>query len=129
MSLRRRYRAKFIVATARQLQACGGRPFLMALRREPRLHVREQLLQFAGVGPKVADCVALFSLEQHDVVPVDTHVWDIACRDFDRTLQVPVCHPSVSALSCPVHRCSLTALKPLLPACLAEGEVADTIGV
>ena len=34
----------------------------------------------AGVGRKVADCVALFSLDKHDVVPVDTHVWDIACR-------------------------------------------------
>ena len=35
---------------------------------------------------KVADCVALFSLDQSGAIPVDTHVWDIACRDLDPTL-------------------------------------------
>jgi len=39
-----------------------------------------------GVGRKVADCVALFSLDKCDAIPVDTHVWDIACRDYDRSL-------------------------------------------
>ena len=32
------------------------------------------------MGRKVADCVALFSLDRHDVVPVDTHMWDVAVR-------------------------------------------------
>ena len=27
---------------------------------------------------QVADCVCLMSLDKHDVVPVDTHVWQIA---------------------------------------------------
>ena len=27
-----------------------------------------------GVGDKVADCVALFSLDSSETVPVDTHV-------------------------------------------------------
>ncbi len=44
--------------------------------------VRQALLQFPGVGPKVADCVALFSLDVPSMVPVDTHVWSIACRDY-----------------------------------------------
>ena len=35
---------------------------------------------------KVADCVALFSLDQSEIIPVDTHVWRIACRDLDPTL-------------------------------------------
>ena len=35
---------------------------------------REILLQFLGVGRKVADCVLLFGLQHRDVVPVDTHV-------------------------------------------------------
>lgn len=39
-----------------------------------------------GVGPKVADCVALFSLDSPGTVPVDTHVWDIAMRDMDPSL-------------------------------------------
>ena len=37
----------------------------------------EFLRQFDGVGPKVADCVALMGCRRHDLVPVDTHVWNI----------------------------------------------------
>ena len=33
-----------------------------------------------GIGPKVAACVALFSLDKHDSIPVDTHVWQLALR-------------------------------------------------
>ncbi len=36
--------------------------------------VREKLLSFPGVGPKVADCILLFStLKRFDVFPID--VW------------------------------------------------------
>jgi N-glycosylase/DNA lyase len=38
------------------------------------------------VGPKVADCVALFALDKLDCVPVDTHVWQIATRDYSAEL-------------------------------------------
>lgn len=36
---------------------------------------------------KVADCVSLFSLDQAATVPIDTHVWHIATRDYDASLQ------------------------------------------
>lgn len=42
----------------------------------------EQLLTLSGVGPKVADCVALMGLGWGEAVPVDTHVWQIAVRDY-----------------------------------------------
>jgi len=42
----------------------------------------EELLVLQGVGPKVADCVCLFGLGWGEVVPVDTHVWQIAVRDY-----------------------------------------------
>ncbi|KAJ0249501.1 hypothetical protein HA466_0149830 [Hirschfeldia incana] len=35
------------------------------------------LCTLPGVGLKVAACVALFSLDQHSVIPVDTHVWQV----------------------------------------------------
>lgn len=35
--------------------------------------LREKLLEIPGVGPKVADCIMLFSLEKYQVFPVD--VW------------------------------------------------------
>ncbi|KAF4134388.1 putative N-glycosylase/DNA lyase [Phytophthora infestans] len=47
---------------------------------------QDELMVFSGVGRKVADCVALFSLEKLEAIPVDTHVWQIACRELDSTL-------------------------------------------
>ena len=35
--------------------------------------MREELLKLDGVGPKVADCIMLFSLRRLDVFPID--VW------------------------------------------------------
>ena len=43
---------------------------------------KEELLSLAGVGPKVADCVLLMSLDKPGAIPVDTHVWTIAKRDY-----------------------------------------------
>lgn len=31
---------------------------------------------------QVADCVCLFSLDKPGAIPVDTHVWQIAGRDY-----------------------------------------------
>ena len=35
--------------------------------------LREELLRFPGVGPKVADCIMLFSMKKYNVFPID--VW------------------------------------------------------
>ena len=35
--------------------------------------LREELIKFPGVGPKVADCIMLFSMKKHNVFPID--VW------------------------------------------------------
>ena len=54
------------------------------------LEVREQLLQLSGVGPKVADCILLFStLKRFEVFPID--VWvrrvmnDLYIKNDDET--------------------------------------------
>ncbi|RDW78154.1 N-glycosylase lyase [Coleophoma crateriformis] len=52
----------------------GGRP---GYRK-----AHEELLQLQGVGPKVADCVCLMGLGWGESVPVDTHVWQFAQRDY-----------------------------------------------
>jgi len=60
----------------------GGEDWLMKLRQKSLTEVQAELITLYGVGRKVADCVALFSLDKLDAVPIDTHVWQIACRDY-----------------------------------------------
>ncbi|CEO94993.1 DNA-(apurinic or apyrimidinic site) lyase [Plasmodiophora brassicae] len=83
------YRAKFVRETARILaqERCAG--FLDGLRSRPAEDVRAELVKFVGVGRKVADCVALFSLDQLHIVPVDTHVLQIALRDYRHRFESP----------------------------------------
>lgn len=70
------YRAKFIINSAKLVQGKpngGGHLWLQELRaQENRLAVQEALMELPGVGRKVADCVALFSLDQAAAIPVDT---------------------------------------------------------
>ncbi len=47
---------------------------LSYLQKEQNIEtLREELLKFPGVGPKVADCIMLFSLKKLEVFPID--VW------------------------------------------------------
>ncbi len=71
------YRAPYIVHCVQFLRE---RPndYLASLRLKTLEECRAELTQIKGVGLKVADCVALFSLDKTEVVPVDTHVWQIA---------------------------------------------------
>ncbi len=64
------YRAPFIKAAAERI-AEGYE--LEPLRDMSLAEARAELLSFSGVGPKVADCVLLFSLQHSDAFPID--VW------------------------------------------------------
>lgn len=80
------YRAKFIPATAIALtkmassQGLNVAEMLLSWRNLERKEVSDRLVQFTGIGRKVAGCIALMSLDQHGEIPVDTHVWQIAKR-------------------------------------------------
>jgi len=76
------YRAKYIYNTA--LSIANDRPagWLDGLRAVPYKEAHNSLLELQGIGPKVADCVCLMSLDKTEAVPVDTHVWQIAQRDY-----------------------------------------------
>ena len=79
------YRAKYILETMELLEFLGGEQYLQTLKHGTLTpaQVQEEMTQFSGCGRKVADCVALFSLKQPEALPVDVHVWNIACRDYD----------------------------------------------
>ncbi|KAJ9477429.1 N-glycosylase/DNA lyase [Pseudozyma hubeiensis] len=54
------------------------RSYLQHLRTLPYRSARDHLIQFPGVGPKVADCILLMSLDQASSIPVDRHVFQFA---------------------------------------------------
>jgi len=72
------YRAKYIQQSAVLILSLGGLPWLDSHRTMSYHQARTSLLQLAGVGPKVADCVLLMSMDQAGAVPVDTHMFNIA---------------------------------------------------
>jgi N-glycosylase/DNA lyase len=95
------YRAKYLARTATAIAEEKPAGWLDSLRNHEELKDRkrdleilqqggssgyrrahEELLQLQGVGPKVADCVCLMGLGWGEAVPVDTHVWQIAQRDY-----------------------------------------------
>lgn len=67
------FRDKYIYQTTKQI--VSGEINLQALQEESDTQkIRKELLSLSGVGPKVADCILLFStLKRFDVFPID--VW------------------------------------------------------
>ncbi|GAQ83085.1 DNA glycosylase [Klebsormidium nitens] len=83
------YRAKFIEGTVKDLLAKpeGGRQWLLNLRNVSLDEAVAELVTLPGIGPKVARCIALFSLDKHECIPVDTHVWQLAIRYYTPELE------------------------------------------
>ncbi len=74
------YRSKYINEAAKQLlrlEIFGSQDFFK-YRSKNYEETFEFLRSLNGVGPKVADCVGLMSLDQLDSVPIDTHMWKIS---------------------------------------------------
>ncbi|CAL9702609.1 unnamed protein product [Knipowitschia caucasica] len=76
------YRAKFLLQSAKTILDSHGPHWLSSLRNVPYHEARDALRTLSGVGTKVADCVCLMALDKHEAVPIDTHVWQIATRDY-----------------------------------------------
>eukprot|EP00474_Spongospora_subterranea_P002634 CRZ03092.1 hypothetical protein [Spongospora subterranea] len=75
------YRARYIHQTA---IALSNRPdnFLHDFHQRSQVEIQTELCQLMGIGRKVADCISLFSMNQLQVVPVDTHVLQIALKHY-----------------------------------------------
>ncbi|XP_067908081.1 N-glycosylase/DNA lyase isoform X2 [Heterodontus francisci] len=76
------YRAKFINQSAKIILETHGSDWLNSLCEAPYEEAKRALCTLPGVGAKVADCVCLMSLDKPEVIPVDTHVWQITKRDY-----------------------------------------------
>ncbi|MCU0629981.1 MAG: 8-oxoguanine DNA glycosylase [Methanoregulaceae archaeon] len=65
------YRAPYLCQVAQQIEANPG--WAGTIRKLPYEEARTELMQYRGVGRKVADCVLLFGFGRLEAVPVD--VW------------------------------------------------------
>ncbi len=65
------YRAAYILDAAKKVKS--GEVDIYNLYKLDTLSARNELLKIKGVGPKVADCILLFSLKKHEAFPID--VW------------------------------------------------------
>ena len=73
----------------------GGDEWLKGLREVDYKEAVQALVELPGVGPKVAACVCLFSLDKHQAIPVDTHVWDLATNYYKPELKGKTLTPRV----------------------------------
>lgn len=84
------YRAKYIIETAKKIiddksehVAASDSEYLSNIASSSDYFtLREHLMSYTGIGPKVADCIALMGMGRDEVVPVDVHVERIARRDY-----------------------------------------------
>ena len=74
------YRAKYVQATAKKI--LDEKINLEDLKNLPYLEARKKLLEYSGVGLKVADCVLLFSLEKTEAFPVDVWVKRVVLNHY-----------------------------------------------
>ncbi|XP_077296954.1 8-oxoguanine DNA glycosylase [Arctopsyche grandis] len=81
------YRAKFIQKSAAQIQEWGENEWFESLMKKPYKEAKSELIKLPGVGPKVADCICLMSLNHLEAVPVDTHVYQIAANLYLKHLK------------------------------------------
>ena len=81
------YRAKYVQATAKKI--IDQNINLEDLKNLPYLEARKKLLDFSGVGLKVADCVLLFSLRKLEAFPVDVWVKRVILNHYADQLPEP----------------------------------------
>jgi N-glycosylase/DNA lyase len=78
------YRAKYVQATAKKIY--DEKYVLESLKNVPYLEARKALVEFPGVGLKVADCVLTFSLEKMEAFPVDIWVKRVILNHYANQL-------------------------------------------
>lgn len=66
------YRAPYVAKTVEKI--LSGKYDLDKISKMNTENAKKILLELDGVGPKVADCILLFSMKKKDVFPVDTWI-------------------------------------------------------
>lgn len=91
---------RYLYETCRIILSQGGVEWLFSLRSLPYSEIQQSLQALPGIGSKVADCIALFSLNQSHIIPVDTHILTITRRDYP----TPLLQESFKTLTNKIYR-------------------------
>ena len=78
------YRADYIPSAAKSVLTDE---FNISEQGLTTAELRKRLMKIKGIGPKVADCVALFGYHRADSFPVDTWIEKLYREDFKGTLK------------------------------------------
>ena len=76
-------RAENIIAAAKRACLCSGDLDLVKLTGRPYTVAIRELKEFDGIGNKVANCIALFSLQKTEAFPVDRNIGRILADWYD----------------------------------------------
>ena len=69
------YRAPFLLSVA---QCVADEPAILErIQKSDYEEAKTRLMNFPGVGEKVADCVLLFGFQRFEAFPVDTWIWRV----------------------------------------------------
>jgi N-glycosylase/DNA lyase len=76
------YRGATIPHAAQEVVKRGGDEWLESLKSVGYGQAHMELVAIKGIGNKLADCICLYGLHYSEAVPIDTHLWQAACRVF-----------------------------------------------
>lgn len=74
------YRGATIPKAAQAIVERGADRWLKALKEANYQAAHAELCSLPGIGPKLADCICLYGLDQGEAVPLDTHIWQAFTR-------------------------------------------------
>lgn len=80
------YRAPFLLRTAQFVSE--NATTLEAIREADYKEARERVIQFPGIGPKVADCVLLYGFQKYEVFLVDVWILRIVRKLYFKNRKV-----------------------------------------
>ena len=81
------YRSQYILDTSR---ICAETDILGRMYAAHTRDAQQMLLSLPGVGPKIADCVTLFSLGRFEVFPIDTWMFKTQRVGSEKEAQVRI---------------------------------------
>jgi N-glycosylase/DNA lyase len=74
------FRAKYIY----EVNSSVAQSFFTKLKRLKYEDAKNALMELPGIGPKIADCILLFSLDHLSAFPIDTWMEKVLTQDYNK---------------------------------------------